>query len=175
MKPTKAVRKRYRENNPEQIKENNNRTNKYAFAYKGKTVYVGHNPRKGICTKCGKQKKTVLHHEKYDDENPLAHTVEMCYQCHKKTHDQINKKNQEDAEKWNKLEDLLKLCKITMEEHLDEARSNQRIVERLKKLYEENKWMLTSERTNDDGSIGKWDEMGILSDIQKILGEKNDS
>ena len=98
MQPTKEVRKRYRENNREKINENNKRTNKFAFAYKGKTVYVGHNPRKGICTQCGKQKKTVLHHEKYDDDNPLAHTVELCYQCHKITHDKINKKNQEDAE-----------------------------------------------------------------------------
>lgn len=57
--------------------------NKRRLTYKGKQVFVKFNPRKGVCAWCGVTKiKTHLHHEKYDDENPLANTVELCEQCH---------------------------------------------------------------------------------------------
>ncbi|KKL82349.1 hypothetical protein LCGC14_1985620 [marine sediment metagenome] len=134
MQPTKEVRKRYGINHPEKIKENNDRTNKFAFRYKNKTIYLGYNPRKGICQVCSKEGKTVLHHIKYDDSDPLAHTTEVCYKCHKKIHDDIHKLNQEDAEKWNEYlekgfpkdrESFLLLAKESIED--------KEIVERLKK------------------------------------------
>ncbi len=130
MKPTMEVRKRYRENNRETINENNKRTNKFAFRYKNKTIYLGYNPRKGVCLKCGKEGKTVLHHEKYDDQNPLAHTTEVCYKCHKKIHDDIHKRNQEDANSGKKLKEWFENSKLeTVKEH--------KIVERLEEKIKE--------------------------------------
>ena len=32
----------------------------------------------------GEIKLTNLHHEKYDENDPLAHTVELCVECHNK-------------------------------------------------------------------------------------------
>ena len=48
--------------------------------------------RKGICENCGKSKAkseisvTNLHHKnnKYDLENPLWNTIEVCLECHEK-------------------------------------------------------------------------------------------
>ena len=48
--------------------------------------------RKGICENCGKSKAkreisvTQLHHKnnKYDLENPLWNTIEVCLECHEK-------------------------------------------------------------------------------------------
>jgi hypothetical protein len=58
--------------------------NKMRIHYKGKDICLSFNPRKGICTKCGKEGKTQLHHEEYDDNDVLAHTVELCVSCHSK-------------------------------------------------------------------------------------------
>ena len=55
----------------------------YTLTYKGKTIYFDEPIRKGICENCGKRKKrTYLHHKKYDDANPLEHTIELCFRCH---------------------------------------------------------------------------------------------
>jgi len=129
MQPTKEVRKRYGINHPEKIKENNDRTNKFAFRYKNKTIYLGYNPRKGICQICSKEGKTVLHHIKYDDENPLAHTTEVCYKCHKQIHDDIHKSNQEKAEKWDNEVTQMRMN----EDNMSQDAENMEIVERLKK------------------------------------------
>jgi hypothetical protein len=46
------------------------------------------NPRTGTCKKCGisvhdgKYKRTHMHHIKYDQSDPLAHTIELCPACH---------------------------------------------------------------------------------------------
>jgi len=51
--------------------------------YKGRKVYLGYNPRKGICVNCGKGGvKTHMHHKYYDDIDPIAGTVELCMNCH---------------------------------------------------------------------------------------------
>nr|ABZ07334.1 hypothetical protein ALOHA_HF4000ANIW133K13ctg1g9 [uncultured marine crenarchaeote HF4000_ANIW133K13] len=60
--------------------------------------------RKGICENCGKSKAkreisvTVLHHKnnKYDLENPLWNTIEVCLECHEKLDPRLRalKKNQ---------------------------------------------------------------------------------
>jgi len=53
--------------------------------------------RTGICHFCKKSTmkkeitRTVLHHLKYDDLNPLDWTVEICLSCHYKV-DEKNKK-----------------------------------------------------------------------------------
>jgi len=56
-------------------------------SYKGKTVTLNFEPRKGICSICEKEDEhTILHHEQYDDNDPLAHTIEVCVKCHGMEH-----------------------------------------------------------------------------------------
>jgi len=54
--------------------------------FKNKRIKLDKNPRKGICSKCGNSGKTNLHHKKYDGNDPLANTIELCVSCHKKEH-----------------------------------------------------------------------------------------
>ena len=54
----------------------------YTLTYKGKTIYYDHPIRNGICVFCKKRGRTYLHHQAYDDDNPLAFTVELCFRCH---------------------------------------------------------------------------------------------
>lgn len=56
-------------------------------SFKGKTIQLDFEPRKGICSNCGeKDEHTHLHHTNYDEKNPLANTIELCASCHNKTH-----------------------------------------------------------------------------------------
>jgi len=59
-------------------------------------LILDRNPRKGVCSRCGKKNgeifintkgresivQTHLHHTEYDPNDPLAHTVELCESCH---------------------------------------------------------------------------------------------
>lgn len=61
------------------------------MVFKGKRISLPYNPRNGICSDCGGVKgvdfkRTNLHHEKYDESNPLANTVELCIRCHQRRH-----------------------------------------------------------------------------------------
>jgi len=72
--------------------------NKKRIHFKGKTVFLKENPRKGVCTWCGKKKgepfinnrnklryvKTTIHHIEYHDDDPLKDTIELCSSCHAK-------------------------------------------------------------------------------------------
>ena len=62
---------------------------KNRFMFKDKEIWIGFNPRTGICNWCRAVvgidcKKTELHHELYDESNTLANTIELCTSCHKK-------------------------------------------------------------------------------------------
>ena len=55
--------------------------------FKGKSIDVGFNPRTGICSlhdiiNHPKPYKTQIHHYKYDEDNRLAYTFELCINCH---------------------------------------------------------------------------------------------
>ena len=56
----------------------------------GKSILLKENPRTGVCTNCGRKypgelkRQTSMHHETYDRQNPLEHTVELCVSCHNK-------------------------------------------------------------------------------------------
>jgi len=57
------------------------------ISYKGLDIFLGYDPRIGVCNICRAVRgwdcsKTVMHHELYDDSNPLAHTIEVCIPCH---------------------------------------------------------------------------------------------
>lgn len=57
-----------------------------------KRIQLKENPRTNICSKCGKKypddlrEQTIMHHEEYDPNNVLAHTVELCRGCHISLH-----------------------------------------------------------------------------------------
>lgn len=82
-------------------KEEINQYNKQRIRFKGKQIRLDHNPRKGICVKCNRSVEsneiqlTNLHHEKYDESNPLAHTIELCVRCHMKRELEISKQKKE--------------------------------------------------------------------------------
>lgn len=74
----------WREDNPENVYQYiHNR-----IFFKGKEVVVDHNPRTGTCSKCGavidgeEVKQTHIHHTEYNDNDVLAHTIELCARCH---------------------------------------------------------------------------------------------
>ncbi|MBC8549884.1 MAG: hypothetical protein H8D23_09545 [Candidatus Brocadiales bacterium] len=87
----KARFKRYREKNPDKVKEWNDKHNLQSIRFKGKSIKLDHNPRTGICSKCGEKRLTNLHHTKYDDSDPLKYTIELCVPCHNKQH--LSKRN----------------------------------------------------------------------------------
>lgn len=62
--------------------------------FKGKQIVLKHNPRKGVCSKCGAVKgisckRTSLHHEEYHEDDVLKDTIELCNSCHKVLHDRL--------------------------------------------------------------------------------------
>ena len=64
--------------------------------YRGRSMVFDKVIKTGVCHFCKKSTKekeitrTVLHHLKYDDSNPLAWTIEICPGCHYKV-DEKNK------------------------------------------------------------------------------------
>ena len=66
------------------------RYSKNRITFKGKSILLKFNPRIGICSNCkksvqkGEIKRTDIHHEKYDELNPLNYTIELCTSCHTK-------------------------------------------------------------------------------------------
>lgn len=80
----------YAKRNHDKDPERFNQKFKKSLTFLGKRIFLGYNPRTGICSKCGKNTKTHLHHERYERINPVNHTVELCTGCHKRLHwDQI--------------------------------------------------------------------------------------
>jgi hypothetical protein len=61
---------------------NPKRKPEYYITFKNKKIYLSYNPRTGFCSQCGKAGDTQMHHEQYDESNPLAHIVELCISCH---------------------------------------------------------------------------------------------
>lgn len=101
-----ADMKEYQKNNRERINATSLRWNKANPEYikartslKGKIIFNLVNPRSNICSKCGKKypdeltRQTCMHHEQYDESDPLAHTIELCHSCHGKLHAEINYPN----------------------------------------------------------------------------------
>ena len=52
------------------------------FTFKGKKVKATEPVRVGICSNCGFKGYTHLHHDDYDESNPLLNTRELCPKCH---------------------------------------------------------------------------------------------
>ena len=85
---TKEYLREWRKKNPNRSSERL----KNQFNFKGKPIFSDKNPRSNICSECGKSypkdliRQTNLHHIIYDENDPLAFTVELCVSCHVKLH-----------------------------------------------------------------------------------------
>jgi len=56
---------------------------KRKMTYKGKQIILPFHVKKGICSKCGYNGITNLHHYgEYVDSDPTANTIELCRVCH---------------------------------------------------------------------------------------------
>lgn len=62
----------------------NKKYNPRQMMFNGKMILLKENPRKGICEWCNRKGLTHMHHTRYDDNDPLKHTVELCPSCHAK-------------------------------------------------------------------------------------------
>ena len=51
-----------------------------------KQIYLKFNPRTGICSECGKERRTHMHHFHYNPLEPLVDTIELCIPCHRHIH-----------------------------------------------------------------------------------------
>lgn len=77
--------------NPIKNPERRKKYNPQRLKFKGKTTFVGKTLRIGVCNWCRAVvpfdcKLTHMHHEQYDSDNPSAHTIEICPQCHSDYH-----------------------------------------------------------------------------------------
>jgi len=90
--------KLWRKNNPEIIKAQRKKSRVNRVLILGKGVCFKENPRTNVCSICGRRypeelkRQTSIHHYKYDPENLLAHTVELCTSCHAKDHMRMGRK-----------------------------------------------------------------------------------
>jgi hypothetical protein len=55
--------------------------------FRGKRLRLAFEPRIGVCNLCRAVigfdcKRTSMHHEDYDETDPLRHTIEVCGGCH---------------------------------------------------------------------------------------------
>lgn len=70
------------------------------ISFNGVRLHFKENPRTNTCSKCGKSypeqlsRQTSLHHTKYDPNNPLENTIEVCTACHLTLHRNEKGQNQ---------------------------------------------------------------------------------
>lgn len=55
------------------------------LCYKGKQIILEKSPRTHICSNCGKEGLTHMHHKEYHDNDISKDTIELCVSCHNKT------------------------------------------------------------------------------------------
>lgn len=78
-------------------KKRNAPYNTRRLKYKDKLLLLAANHKIGVCNLCRAVvgfdcQRTHMDHEKYDDSNPLAHTMEICPRCHEKKHREERKR-----------------------------------------------------------------------------------
>ncbi len=73
-------------------KENHKKSNSRTIKFLGKKIFLEKNPRTNICSQCERKypnelkQQTIIHHDEYDEKNPLSYTREVCRSCHDKIH-----------------------------------------------------------------------------------------
>ena len=84
--------RRWQKKHPEKVREYNRTSKLKRILFKNKEIILDHNPRTNVCSICGRRypeglkQRTAMHHEKYDENHPLKHTIEVCHSCHTKIH-----------------------------------------------------------------------------------------
>jgi hypothetical protein len=79
--------KLYRLKHLEKMKAQGLKNGKRRIRYKTKTIYLSIVPKIGKCQNLfciAKYKLTQMHHKKYNDNDPLLDTIELCVSCHSK-------------------------------------------------------------------------------------------
>jgi hypothetical protein len=71
------------------VQKNNDKQTPLKIYFKNRRITLKENPRSGICSICNKKigegiKTTNIHHFRYDDNDPLKNTEELCAGCHAK-------------------------------------------------------------------------------------------
>jgi len=94
----KNIRIRPRDKLPTINDENIEYWKKRTMTYGQKKLSFDHEIKTGVCIFCKKEsraqgsKSTALHHVKYNNDDPLEWTIEVCIKCHSKI-DPRNKKH----------------------------------------------------------------------------------
>lgn len=75
---------------PKQNKQKRQEENKRRVQFRKKAVILKTSPRIGVCNLCRAVapfdcKRTDMHHDYYDEANPLTGTIEVCIPCHRKS------------------------------------------------------------------------------------------
>ncbi len=83
--------------------------NKKRFLFLGQRLISQSVSRIGVCNFCRAivnfdTKRTVLHHEYYDKQDPLKHTIELCTSCHNRVGwEQGLYHDRNDSDYWRKI------------------------------------------------------------------------
>jgi len=90
-----SMREYHKTDGYKRAREKYNKKRNLGIMFKGNWVVLGFNPRTGICSlhdivhpvsyTTHKKYTTVMHHYKYDEDNPLAYAFELCINCHLNT------------------------------------------------------------------------------------------
>ena len=84
--------KKFRESHLDYVDKMNKQRGDTRISFKEKHIRLDLPPRTGVCSICGKKypkelkRRTILHHDEYDEKNPLSYTREVCQGCHNKIH-----------------------------------------------------------------------------------------
>jgi hypothetical protein len=87
----------WQRDHPERMKEIRKKHSVRRISFKGQRLLLTKNPRKNICSECGKRypddlkEQTCFHHDEYDENDPLANIRELCRSCHSKLHRRLEK------------------------------------------------------------------------------------
>jgi hypothetical protein len=90
---------RYKNNHPEKYKETQENTLNRRLTFKGKLIHLPEEFRINKCSECGKvypdglKQRTQIHHIKYDENDVLKSTIELCRSCHMKLHWKLRREN----------------------------------------------------------------------------------
>jgi len=60
-----------------------------------KEIWLKECPRTGICSWCGKEGRTEMHHIEYHIEDVLKDTIELCTPCHNKESARLGQTNRD--------------------------------------------------------------------------------
>lgn len=96
---TRAVYKRYKEKHPDKYRDTQESCLNRRLTFNKKLLRFPEQFRINVCSECGKSypnelsERTHLHHIKYDEDDPLSNTIELCRSCHAKLHWKLWRKN----------------------------------------------------------------------------------